>query len=336
MSSALRSRLAGVLVALAAIPMWWPADHRWFSGGLLLVLGVPALRAWRRGANGRELLVLLLTLATAVAHAWLPFSAPIAVLTIAIVGGAFPLQLWLETLRRRLPASELTVLLLTQPGLAVAVHVLGPQTVTLEHTTRGWLAAWFVVAAVVQTGLGLVRRDPLRAIVAIGLSQSVLLIAGAMASGRTFAAEYSMLLGTDLGLVSLLLVLAELRSRYGVVALSPGHGLAEVEGRLARLFLVAGWLFVGLPGGIVFFAEDLLFHALMAHSTWTAAGMIFASVLNGIVFYRVHLGLFSGRMDSGLRANSRRRRWLPPLLRVLVVVTLWFGMFPQHLLLGAH
>jgi formate hydrogenlyase subunit 3/multisubunit Na+/H+ antiporter MnhD subunit len=177
-----------------------------------------------------------------------------------------------------------------------------------------------------------VRHDPLRAVVAITLSQSTLMVAGAMADTAGFAAEYGMLAGTNLGATGLVLVLADLRRRYGVTRLLPDNGLADAEPVLSRHFLVLGWLFVGLPGGIVFFAEDLLFHALVQHSAWSAAAMIGASVLNAVAFHRVFLGVFSGQMRPGLHASGPVPKLLPDLLQVLTVVMLGLGFWPGLLL----
>lgn len=333
------SPVAIALSAAGAGAMWWSPNHAVFTAGLLTVLGMPLLRSSPLGGGRstlRELHAPLLVFAVAVLHGLWPFSAPIALLALGLVGAAFPAQLWLESLRGRLPSNEFLLLLLAQPGLALAVHILGPQTVTLDAHARLWLSAWFVVGAIVQTGLSLVRTQPVRAVFALGLSQASLLIAGAMVSTHGYDAEYSMLVGADLGLAGLVMVLAELQRRYPFDHLAPDNGLAESEPVLARLFLVIGWFFSGLPGGVIFFAEDLVFHALVEHSNWLTAGMIFVSAMNGVGFYRVYLGVFSGRTRPGLTGSGRPRAWLPPLLRLLVIATLVFGFVPQLLLWHAH
>lgn len=333
------SPLAIVVGTAGAALMWWSPNHSVFTAGLLTVLGLPLLRSSPLGGGRstlRELHAPLLVFVTALLHGIWPFSAPIALLALGLVGAAFPAQLWLESLRGRLPSNEFLLLLLAQPGLALAVHVLGPQTVTLDESARLLLSSWFVVGAIVQTGLSLVRTQPVRAIFALGLSQASLLIAGALVSTHGYDAEYSMLIGADLGLAGLVMVLAELQRRYPFDHLAPDNGLAESEPALARLFLVIGWFFSGLPGGVIFFAEDLVFHALVEHSNWLTAGMIFVSAMNGVGFYRVYLGVFSGRTRPGLSGSGQPRAWLPHVLRLMLVTTLLFGLVPQLLLWNAH
>ena len=225
-----------------------------------------------------------------------------------------------------------TLLLLSQPGLALATQILDPQTVTLGVETRTTLTSWFVLTALAQTGLALCRQDPLRIVFGVALSQAALLVAGAMASEHGFTAEYLMLAGSDLGLLALALLLGDLVRRHGSLRLRPDNGLAEHEPRSAQLFLVAGWLFAGLPGGIVFFAEDLIFHALVQRSSWNAAGMVFASVLNAIAFYRVYLGVYCGRMTPGAFAKSRMPASVYVAAVLLVAAVVVFGCMPQAML----
>ncbi|MBL8896394.1 MAG: hypothetical protein JNM84_02145 [Planctomycetes bacterium] len=328
--------LLGGALALAT---WFAPTHLLFVVLLGAAIGFAVVRsrfafALRRGRF--DLVPPVLVLALLAAHGERPYSVALAITALVLVGGAFPFHLWMESLKLRLPALEILALMLAQPGLVLAVHILGPQTATVEPGVRAWLALWFVGTAILHSGLSLIRRDPLRAVFALGLSQSALLIAGAIASDEGFAAELLMLLGTNLGLAVLILVLDDLRRRFGLAELAPDNGLAEVAPTSNRLFLVAGWLFVGVPGGVVFFAEDLVFHTLLERSTAACIGMIFASVLNGVGFYRIYLGVFSGRPRQLVEALGEERRWLAPLLVALVLTTLLFGLWPQLLLAQLH
>jgi formate hydrogenlyase subunit 3/multisubunit Na+/H+ antiporter MnhD subunit len=328
-----------IVGALLAIGVWTVSTHAYFVGFLLSALTLPLVRSRLGFADRRgrfDMVPPLIVLGLVLAHGLLPFSKEVEIAALLVVGGAFPFHLWLEALQPRLPSLEFLALLIVQSGLALAVQILGPQTAMLDPTVRTWLAGWFVATAVIHSGLSLVRRDPLRAIFAVGLSQSSLLVAGGIASEEGFAAEELMLAGTNLGLISLVLILDDLRRRFGLQRLAPDNALAAVSPTLSRLFLVAGWLFVGLPGGIVFFAEDLVFHTLLERSTAACTGMILASVLNGVCFYRVYLGVFSGRPRPVIYALGEERAWLAPLLVVLALATILFGLWPQLLLAQLH
>ena len=152
---------------------------------------------------------------------------------------------------------------------------------------------------------------------------------GALASDHGFASEYLMLAGSDIGLLALAILAGDLLRRHGPMQLRPDNGLATIEPRASQLFLVAGWLFAGLPGGIVFFAEDVIFHLLVERSPWNAAGMVFASVLNAVAFYRVYLGVFSGRMRPAAFSPSAMPRLVEFTVVALILATVVFGCLPQ-------
>lgn len=323
--------------AAAAAVMWTASDHATFTCGLAVVLAAPVVEpiVRPRGAgHGRAIATVLslLALAAAIAFGFAPQSATLAIVALVVVGGAFPFHVVQEAIRPQAGPRAFTLLLLSQPGLALATQILDPQTVTLGVETRTTLTSWFVITALAQTGLAMCRQDPLRVVFGVALSQTALLVAGAMASEHGFTAEYLMLAGSDLGLLALALLLGDLSRRHGALRIRPDNGLAEHEPRSAQLFLVAGWLFAGLPGGIVFFAEDLIFHALVQRSSWNAAGMVFASVLNAIAFYRVYLGVYCGRMTPGAFAKSRMPAPVYVVAVLLVAVVVAFGCMPQAML----
>ena len=102
---------------------------------------------------------------------------------------------------------------------------------------------------------------------------------------------------------------------------------------LTAAMLVSGWIFVGLPGGLTFFAEDLLFSALFEQSPWLALALVVASGVNAIAFYRVVIGLFGGVARPTIprvRADVRVERALMMLTIVAVAAGLWPGLIAGH------
>lgn len=326
--------LARSMAIGGALLLWTCRDHWWFVAGLLAVLIAPLLPAQPRRTRSSRLAGMLpwLPLSAALLHGLWPQSAAAAVTALVLVGGAFPTHLWLAALRERLPPDRFLLLLLTQPGLALAVHVLDPQTVMLDRELHFQLTTWFLVTALLRTSFALVRSSPLAVLYELVGSQAAMLLAGALASEHGFAAEYLMLAGTTLGGAALGLLLADLTARYPLDQLRHDHGLADQERQVCRLFVVAGFLLVGLPGGIVFFAEDLLFHQLVQHSLGHAAAMVLATALNAVGFYRLYLGVFAGRMRPGLVRRGPAPRGLLAVATLLVVATLVGGLWPQILL----
>jgi NADH:ubiquinone oxidoreductase subunit 4 (subunit M) len=157
-------------------------------------------------------------------------------------------------------------------------------------------------------------------------------MAGAFSGHVGLQAARMFLIATVAGTFVLMSIVGMLRDTYGIERLALDNGLADVAPDLHRLFLAMGWLFVGLPGGLAFFAEDLLFHALLGHSTATTLGFLFASGLNALVFYRVYAGLFCGSTRPEhwevLAPHTASRRWRVALLTAVTALVILGGIAP--------
>jgi NADH:ubiquinone oxidoreductase subunit 4 (subunit M) len=288
------------------------------------------------GGPGRSARLPLLPMAaglvTTVLAIWTSPGQPFAVLGAAVAGGLLPFHLWVEDLRRRLPWQEFMLLLLCQPGVAWLHRAVGENPSALTGSLGTVVLVLFVASALVQSGLGLVRKEPTRAISAITFSQSWLLMAGAFAGHIGWESARVLLLSTIAGSFVLVAITGLLQDTYGVRQLAPDNGLAEVAPDLHRLFIAMGWLFVGLPGGLAFFAEDLLFHALLEYSLTATLGFLLATALNGIVFYRVYAGLFCGPTRPELRdppSSAASRRWRVALLTAVTGLVILGGFVPS-------
>jgi NADH:ubiquinone oxidoreductase subunit 2 (subunit N) len=250
--------------------------------------------------------------------------APLVVLAAAMAAGVVPFHLWLSALERRAPPREFLVVLLGQPGLVWLHRYVTAHGEAFHGATRDVLLGGFVLSALVMTGLGLVRREPRRALAALASSQSMLALAGAVTGERGWAAARLLWISLTSGSAVLHAVVFALERRYDVRRLAQDHGLAAAEPSLHRVFVTMGWLMVGVPGGIAFFAEDLLFHAIVEESALATLAFLLSAALNAAVFYRVYLGLFSGpatrppRPDAPAETSPGGVAWM--LAAVLLVI----------------
>lgn len=260
--------------------------------------------------------------------------------SLAIAAGVVPAHLGLEDFRRSLARSEFAMLIVLQPGVALlhAFLVMHPGALAHHHVVL--LRGLFVATAIAHSGLALVRREPERAIGAIAASQAALTLAGALDPEHGWASARMMLASLSLASTVLLSILIEVRRRHGVAELSHRHGLASFSPDLHRVFVACGWIFVGLPGGATFFAEDLLFHSLVHDAPLTTCGFVFAAGTNAIAFYRVYLGVFTGTRRAGpvQHASSIEPTrpapapWFLPLLVGLTLAQYILGFLPEILI----
>jgi NADH:ubiquinone oxidoreductase subunit 4 (subunit M) len=338
MASPLPTRASGrwsLLVGGAAALGIWVAPTR-----PLFIVAWGVFFAWlcvraSVGGPGRSvrlpLLPMVAGLVTTVLAVWTTPAQPLAALGAAVAGGLLPFHLWVEDLRRRLQWQEFLLLLVCQPGVAWLHRSVEQNPMALTGSLGKAVLILFVVSALVHSGLGLVRKEPTRALSAITFSQSWLLMAGAFAGHIGWESARVLLLSTVAGSFVLMTITGLIKDTYGIERLGPDNGLAEVAPDLHRLFIAMGWLFVGLPGGLAFFAEDLLFHALLEHSLVATFGFLTATALNGIVFYRVYASLFCGPTRPGLRdrpSGAASRRWRVALLTAVTGLVILGGIAP--------
>jgi NADH:ubiquinone oxidoreductase subunit 4 (subunit M) len=268
---------------------------------------------------------------------WFWQDAPqvLGILGLILGIGAFPAHLWIEELRPRLPRHSHSLILVVQPGVALLHAYLVFHPHQLSTAVAEGLQLGFVLGALAQAGLGLVRSEPQRALGSILQSQALLVMAGVLAEEHGWEAARMLLISLVLSAGVLLLACGHLQERHGALLLRRSYGLAQTYPGIHRAFLVTGWLFVGLPGGIAFFAEDLLFHVLLHHSTLAVIGFVAAMGLNAIGFYRVYLGLFTGpayrNRDGGFEPAQPESRDLVWLLCGASALILVGGFFPSLL-----
>ncbi len=293
-------------VRLTRVSTWslrWPRVSRW--------LYIAALRQfWLDGLQ------------------WQFFGRPLVVLFGAVLRGE---QRLFGTSVRRAGTVHIAVLVALSGAGYVASHTFG-------HGASG---EWFVdiiqyvcvLSAILHAGMGLSTRDARRSLLAITLSQAWLVVAGAFVNEVGRLGAVMMLLGVSAGAIVLSSILSEIHRRFGVLQLAPDNGLAEFSPRLSAMTLVMGWMLVGLPGGITFFAEDVMFHALLEHSSVVTMGFLIASAINPVVFYRMYIGLFSGlaRPEVHLRREPALSAHDPLWAAVrlgLTLATLVLGLRP--------
>ena len=326
--STTRARALRAVAAVALLVLWLPVDR------VVTAVAWLGVVAWAMVASRRPPWLLLLPTAGAAVLLGLP-DAPVWLLSVsvAVVAGVVPAHLWLEQLRRRLPPSDFMVLAVAQPGVALAVRALGHSTLHHAPAAIEALTIVCVISAVLQAGLALVRTSASRTVVAVAWSQGSLLLAGALGAEAGDAAAVMMAIGCGAGTLALLSAIEHLRRRFNVLELAPDNGLALLAPTTGAVLLVMGWLFVGLPGGVTFVAEDLLFHELFEHQPVLTIVFIFASSMNAIAFYRVYTGLFGGvPRPEVVKAAQPCSPVLVTALLVLTGIVLVCGVVPQLVL----
>jgi hypothetical protein len=92
----------------------------------------------------------------------------------------------------------------------------------------------------------------------------------------------------------------------------PHWGQHKESANYSFLFMVFAFFLMGAPGGLTFFAEDLLFHSLLEIHPFFTISHILLMCFNGIGLYRIYSYLFMGPYQ-GHHTRLTKVKMIPPL-----------------------
>lgn len=113
---------------------------------------------------------------------------------------------------------------------------------------------------------------------------------------------------------------------YPNLKLTEYLGLTHENKEISTLFFLSGMVLVGLPGGLYFIVEDLVFHTLLEYSAFATFGFIILTVFNAMSFYRLFTCLFLGPVREQAQLNYKKYQVVP--FYIIVVVAFIFGIMP--------
>ena len=264
----------------------------------------------------------------------------IGMLAIALLikAAAFPFFAWLPASYHTLPAPVLALFsaLLSKIGICALIRILGG----VFHPAPGVLfesLGWIALLSMLTGVLGAAYHWDMRRILAFhSISQvGYMLLAIALASRAGNAAAIFFALHHSLVKGGLFLTAALICRQTGHYDLRRIGGLYAARPRLAILFLLLALSLVGLPPFSGFWGKYLIIHESFIQGEYLWAGVaLFVGLLTFYSMMKIWLEAF-------WKAHPDRT-WQPPVgarllpaytgLGLLVLVTLWAGLFPEPLI----
>ena len=259
-------------------------------------------------------------------------------LAVLLRSAAVPVHGWVPLSFEHGPPGMVTVLWAAQPGAYLLARVLLPVLSAAPAgaaSPRIVLVAIGLLSAVYAALVGLAQNDLKRAIGYLAVSYSGLVLVGlASTHSDGIGGALVLWLSSGVALSGLVLTAVALEARTGTTDMRRLGGLSRALPRLAMAFAIFGLAAVGLPGLLGFVAEDLLVHGVVESYPMIAAGLLAATVLNGITMMRAFARAFLGepapsgvRVPAGRDLRARERLAVTVLAGILVV----FGLAPRAL-----
>jgi NADH-quinone oxidoreductase subunit M len=256
-------------------------------------------------------------------RAW---SVPVLVLGILARKGALPFHSWVPSFYEEAPLGAAALFAQAQAGGYLLVRVMVTDSVAVP---TAFLDLVGIATALYGAMLASVQPTARRALGYFSLSQSALVFTGIAEGGVVgVGGSVLMILGTGLAQAGFTAALWCLEARRGALRIDRPSGGHDRTPGLAGAFLFLGLASVGLPGTLAFVAEDLVFHAALAHRPWVGLGMVCATALNGILVLRLFFALFGGARRAMGELDLLRRERVALVGLSMALVALGFAPGP--------
>jgi NADH-quinone oxidoreductase subunit M len=257
-------------------------------------------------------------------------------ITVLVRKAVFPFHSWLPVLVEDGPIGVAALIVATHLGAFLLLRVAFPLLPVAVAALMPHVAGLALASALLASFVALSQKRLRRALGFVLTSQMGLVVVG-LAGGRADSVQGAMLhmLGVGLTGSGLLVVAAAIEARTGTDDTTHLAGLVERFPRMAAAFLLLGVATIGMPGTLLYVAEDLLLHGLLEHHVVLATLLLLVTVMNGINLLRLFFTLFFGPMRRetpiGRGVTDLRPREAYALFALVALVFLG-GLAPQPLL----
>lgn len=246
---------------------------------------------------------------------------------VLVVAGIFPFHGIVFRLQASRSWGNLVTFFAALPGLAL-IEKIGFDRGALTDSQSFVLFSFFLIHACYRAISACVITETAGAVWAIFLAQSSLILAAAFGNELTHSALLPMVLSLQWSSVILFGVISRLIRIEGATKLMGYRGLALRFPEEHRFFVVVSLLWVGIPGGLTFLGEDILFHGFLELSLSKTLVLIALGSLNVIALYHVYSHLFLGPASSDETRESRLPNGHRRIYQSIVVIGLILGLMP--------
>ena len=252
----------------------------------------------------------------------------------------FPFHTWQPDTYEQAPTAVTMVLsgIMVKMGVFGLLRWLLPMFPMAAYTW-GDRVSWLALIGMIYASLIAIRQDDIKRLVAYSSIAHIGLMCLAIFSESAMSVQGAMiqLFSHGINIIGLWIVVELIERQFGTRKMSELGGLAQKAPAMAILFVVIAFANIALPLTNAFIGEFLMFSGIF-NSPVTQFGMVFAALagvciilaaiytLNMIrkVFFGEANGLTAAAIDLSLAEKLA--------LVILVILILWFGIYPQPML----
>ncbi len=253
-------------------------------------------------------------------------------LTLIIVyesHGIFPFHSWVHDIVGKVPWYEFSAIFLSRAGVLLFVQLILP---TLHHESdifRILLFSLSIISSIYWSFRGILEENLSKKITYFYIAQASLILTGLQAEQVAVRGSYLHMMVISITGTAMFSIFNFIQHTFSFKRQSHFYGMAQYYPMLATLFCLFGFCLIGVPMGGSHVVEDLVITGLLEYQPYLGLGHIFATCLNGILFFMLFTKIFLG--PSAFKAHIKNMdmslpRMIPYLLALVLMILI--GMMP--------
>ncbi len=260
------------------------------------------------------------------------FTWPVLLLAFIIIyqsHGLFPFHSWVHDMVGSFAWYETASVFLSRAGVLLFVQFLLPTLKTDPSSFKILILSLSILSSVYWSFRGLSEETPVRATTYFYVAQSSLLLTGLQADAVAVKGSYLHMMVISISGAGLFSILDYIKHSFGLERASRHLGLAQYYPKLSTLFCLFGFCMIGVPLGASFVVEDLVITGILDYQPLLGLGHIFATCLNGILFFLIYSRLFLGKnpfKDVVVNKDMPLGQMLPYLIGLVLLILI--GILP--------
>jgi NADH-quinone oxidoreductase subunit M len=260
---------------------------------------------------------------------WLMFFA------FAIKMPIFPFHTWQPDTYEQAPTAVTMVLsaIMVKMGVFAVLRWLMP-VVPDAFTNAADIVIVLSVVGMIYASLIAIRQDDMKRLIAYSSIAHIGLMAATMFTSNAAGIQgvIFQMFSHGLNILGLWIVADVIEQQLGTRKFSELGGLAQKSPTLAILFVVMCFANIALPLTNSFIGEFLMFQALFKYSIWVAAVALISIILAAVYTLWMVQKVFYGEVINGNNSTVNVPFGTNAMLTILVVLVIFFGVYPQPMI----
>lgn len=243
--------------------------------------------------------------------------------------GIFPFHSWVHDIVDQLRWYEISCLFLPRAGVLLFVQLMLPNYNTDPDVFKIALLSLSIFSSIYWSFRGIFEGNVQKEVSYFYISQASLVLTGLQATSVALRGSYLHMMVISFSGIAIWSILSYIQGHVSLKKSESFYGLAQEFPKLSTLFCLFGFCLIGVPLLASFVAEDLVINGLLEQQPYLGLGHIFATCLNGILFFVLFSKLFLGSNPSGTKVVNHDMS-LTEMFPYLVTLMIMFfiGIFP--------